>query len=168
MSSINDLSTNGSPSLYDIIYEKVKNIDTSDLSDDVDQTSSSTVVEEQKVYFWTRLYLKDEIDISPGDDVSILYTESGEQLSTKFICFEKKGLGTQQTEDVTSYQTEEDKKILCLMVDSNKINYSEEIPFIRTLFKTGYHYEYQLVKRDELLFILDKSKLILDYYDVDF
>lgn len=156
-------------SIYEQLQEQVKNIDTSDMSDDVSNEVISTVTEEQKIYFWTRLYLREENpNIEIGDDILIAYTPSGEELKTKFICYEKKGLGKEQTDDVTSYNTEEDKKTLCLMIDSKEVNYSEEIPFIRTLFKTGYHYEYQLVKRDELIFVLEKSGMILDYFDVDF
>jgi hypothetical protein len=54
------------------------------------------------------------------------------------------------------------------MVDERIINTSDEIPFIRTLFKSGIHYEYQLMKREELKFILEKNELVLDYYDCDF
>lgn len=156
-------------SIYEQLQEQVKNIDTSTLSDDVSNEVTSIVTEEQKVYFWTRLYLREEDpNIEVGDDIVISYTPSGEELKTKFICYEKKGLGKEQSDDVTSYNTEEDKKTLCLMIDSKEVNYSEKIPFIRTLFKTGYHYEYQLVKRDELIFVLEKSGVILDYFDVDF
>ena len=48
------------------------------------------------------------------------------------------------------------------------VNVNEDIPVIRTLFKTGYHYEYQLVKRSELLFINDGNGMVLDYFDCDF
>jgi len=170
MSDNQNFPTNSnSPSLYEQLMDQVKNIDTTDLSDDVSKEVISSVIEEQKIYFWTRLYLKDENpNIEIGDDVIISYTTSGEELRTKFVCYEKKGLGRGQTDDVTSYSTEDDKRILCLMIDSKDVNYSEDIPFIRTLFKTGYHYEYQLVKRDELIFVLEKSSMILDYYDVDF
>lgn len=161
--------SNNTPSLYEQLMEQAKSIDTTDLSDDVPSGSSTTIIEEQKIYFWTRLYLKDENpNVEIGDDIKIVYTNSGEELVTKFVCFEKKGLGKDQRSDVTSYNTEDDKKVLCLMIDSKEVNYSDKIPFIRTLFKTGYHYEYQLVKRDELLFIHSKSNIILDYFDVDF
>ncbi len=161
--------SNNTPSLYEQLMEQAKSIDTTDLSDDVPSGSSTTIIEEQKIYFWTRLYLRDENpNVEIGDDIKIVYTNSGEELVTKFVCFEKKGLGKDQRSDVTSYNTEDDKKVLCLMIDSKEVNYSDKIPFIRTLFKTGYHYEYQLVKRDELLFIHSKSNIILDYFDVDF
>ncbi len=156
-------------SIYEQLQEQVKDIDTSNLSDDVSSEVISTVTEEQKIYFWTRLYLRDENpNIEIGDDIIMSYTPSGEELKAKFVCFEKKGLGREQTDDVTSYNTEDDKKALCLMIDSKDVNYSDQIPFIRTLFKTGFHYDYQLVKRDELIFVLEKSGIMLDYYDVDF
>jgi hypothetical protein len=59
------------------------------------------------------------------------------------------------------------KKVLCLMIDEKLVNWNKEI-FIRTLFKTGRHYEFQLVKRDELQFIIDKNNIILDWFDSDF
>ena len=54
------------------------------------------------------------------------------------------------------------------MIDCNKVNYNEDIPFIRTLFKTGHYYEYQLVKRTELVFLDKKTGIDIEYYDVDF
>jgi hypothetical protein len=51
---------------------------------------------------------------------------------------------------------------------SEMVNFNNDIPFIRTLFKTGYHYEYQLVKREDLQFIIDKNGMILDYFECDF
>lgn len=155
--------------LYKQIYEQIKNIDTDSLSDDVSNAPIMTIVEEQKIYFWTRIYLKDENpNVEIGDDITIKYEPSGEELKTKFICYGKKGLEKDHDDEVVNYNPEDDKKILCLMIDSKLVNFSESIPFIRTLFKTGYHYEYQLVKREELLFIVDKNNFILDYYDVDF
>lgn len=156
-------------SYLDELIESIKQIDTADLSDDVSNDVTTNVVEEQKVYFWIRLYLKEEDpNIQIGDDVSIEYTISGERLKTKFICYDKMGLSTDHQDEITNYNPEDNKKVLCLMVDTNMVNYNDDIPFIRTLFKTSYHYDYQLVRRSELLFINDKNGMILDYFDVDF
>jgi hypothetical protein len=54
------------------------------------------------------------------------------------------------------------------MVNQDTINKGIDIPFIRTLFKTGIHYEYQLVRRDELLFINSRTGETLDYFDCDY
>ena len=129
----------------------------------------SKVTEEQKVYFWIRLYLKDEnINAQIGDDISINWKLSGEKLITKFICYGKTGLSKDHQDEMTNYNPEDDKKCLCLMIDSKMVNFNNDIPFIRTLFKTGYHYEYQLVKREDLQFIIDKNSVILDYFECDF
>lgn len=155
--------------LYEGLIEQLKAIDTTDLSDNVDQGAVSTITEEQKIYFWIRLYLNDEnINAEIGDDITIKYTISGEELKTKFICYDKKGLNTNHIDELTNYNPEDDKKIICLMIDTKLVNGNDDVPFIRTLFKTGYHYEYQLVKREELQFVLDKSGLVLEYFDVDF
>mgnify|MGYP001156541491 CR=1 FL=1 len=154
--------------LEDII-DVIKNIDETNLSDDISNSPVTKVIEEQKIYFWIRVYLKDENpNIEIGDDISIKYIPSGEELDTKFICYAKKGLLTDHLGEITNYNAEDDKKILCLMVDSKKVNFGDDIPFIRTLFKSSYHYDYQLVRRDELIFTNKRNDIILDYYDVDF
>lgn len=162
----NELS---SGSYVDSLVESIKSIDTTNLSDDVDNDTQSKVVEEQKIYFWIRLYLNEENpNVEIGDDITIQWTPTGEELKTKFAAYGKAGLERNHEDQVTNYNPDDDKRVLCLMIDTKMVNFNDEIPFIRTLFKTGYHYEYQLVKRDELIFINDKNGMILDYYDCDF
>jgi len=156
-------------SYLDGLVDQIKLIDTADLSDDIEQITESKVVEEQKIYFWIRLYLNEEDpNIEIGDDITIQWTPSGEELKTKFAAYGKAGLERDHEDEVTNYNPDDDKRVLCLMIDTKMVNFNDEIPFIRTLFKTGYHYEYQLVKRSELIFINDKNGMILDYYDCDF
>ena len=152
----------------DVLADQIRTIDTTDLSDVLEEVVSK-VTEEQRVYFWIRIYLKeDNINAEIGDDISINWTQSGEKLVTKFICYGKQGLNADHHDEMTNYNPDDDKKCLCLMIDNKMVNFNDDIPFIRTLFKTGYHYEYQLVKRDELLFIINKNNIILDYYDTSF
>jgi len=163
------------------LLESIKKLETEGLSDEIEIISK--VVEEQKVYFWIRLYLKEEdLNIQVGDDIVIRYqprstfidgvkiweSEQVEELVTKFVCYGKKGLEKDHDNEVVNYSNEDDSKILCLMVDEITVNFGEGIGFIRTLFKTGRHYEYQLVRRDELLFINKRNGVILDYFDCDF
>lgn len=151
------------------LLEKIMAIDTESLSNELEITSTSTIIEEQKVYFWIRLYISEEDpNLQVGDDISIEWTISGEKLDTKFIAYGKSGLERDHQDQVTNYNPEDDKKILCLMIDEKMVNFNDNIPFIRTLFKTGRHYDYQLVKRDELIFVNKKNGHILDYYDCDF
>jgi hypothetical protein len=151
------------------LVEQIKSIDTSELSDDVDKNPNLKIVEQQKTYFWIRLYLKEENNnIEIGDDVVINYTPIDEKLVTKFICYGKKNIEKDYENEVTNYDPEDNKKVLCLMIDESAINENDEIPFIRSLFKLSRHYEYQLVKRDELLFTVEKNNIILDYFDCDF
>lgn len=153
------------------LVDAIKGIDT-DSSDKwvYDEIVSTTrIVEEQKVFFWIRLYLKDENpNLEIGDDILITWTPSGEKLDTKFAVYGKQGLGKDHDGEVTNYNPEDDKRVLCLLIDTKMVNLNDDIPFIRTLFKTGYHYEYQLVKRDELQFIIKRNGIVLDYYDCDF
>lgn len=165
---MSDITTIGY--LEDLV-EQVKTLDTTELSDEIskEEQEIKQVVEEQKVYFWIRLYLKEEdSNLVIGDDISIKWTPTGEELKTKFICFGKTGLQKDYDEEIVNYNSEDDKKVLCLMVDEGQVNYNEDIPFVRTLFKVGRHFEYQLVKRSELLFVNDRNGMVLDYFDCDF
>lgn len=151
------------------LLQQIKSIDVEKITDSNESDAISTIIEEQKVFFWIRLYLSEECNNTQiGDDITIQWTPSGEELSTKFICYGKSGLERDHLGQVTNYNPEDDKKVLCLMVDEKEVNFSEKIPFIRTLFKTGRYYEYQLVKRTELLFINKRNNVILDYFDCDF
>ena len=154
---------------YDNLVEKIKTINTEEIKDWYSNKGSDMkVIEEQKVYIWIRLYLKEESDVQIGDEIFMTYKTSGEKLSTIFVCYGKKGIMKDHDEEIVNYTGEDDKKVLCLMVNQDKINKGTDIPFIRTLFKTGIHYEYQLVRRDELLFINSRTGETLDYFDCDY
>lgn len=157
---------------YDNIIESIKEIDTDSIKKWTSNKPKLNIAEEQKVYFWIRLYLKKEFeDIKEGDDVLITYVPSGEVLETKFIAYSKKGLGTERAKELDhellQYESEDDKRVLCLMIDEKVVNYSDKIPFIRTLFKNGRYYEYQLMRRDDLTFTTSDGN-VLEYFEVDF
>lgn len=140
--------------------------------EDSEEGLSTEITDEQKTYFWIRLFIKDEdeSDVEVGDDITIEYKPSGEKMVTKFISFSKKGLDKDSDKeiDINEYQVEEDKKVMILMVDEKVVNHNKGIPFIRTLFKQGNHYEYQLLKRTELTFTDNRSGDVLDYYECSF
>ena len=153
------------------LVEQVKSLDTTELSDVIskEEQEIKQVVNEQKIYFWIRLFLKEEdSNLEVSDDISIKWTPTGEELKTKFICYAKTGLQKDYDEQIVNYNSEDDKKVICLMVDEGQVNYNENIPFIRTLFRVGRHFEHQLVKRSELLFVNDRNGMILDYFDCTF
>ena len=153
---------------YDNLVEQIRTINTEEIKDWYSNMSNNMkIVEEQKVYIWIRLYLKEEANVELGDDVVITYTPSGEKLETKFICFGKEGMD-KDNDGLTNWNSEDNKKVLCLMVDQDRINKGTDIPFVRTLFKTGIHYQYQLVRRTELLFINTRTGETLDYFDCDY
>ena len=67
------------------LLESIKDIDTT--SDwNYEEGSTTKIIEEQKVYFWIRVFLKEEDNnIQAGDNITIKYTPSGETLTTQFI-----------------------------------------------------------------------------------
>lgn len=140
-------------------YSKVK---------DSDYCPISKVVDKQKSYFYIRIYLNDEDnDIKQNDDVVIGYTPYGEKLTTKFIAYGKKGNNRDSEDDLSNYEPEDNKKVLCLMIDTDVINYnSEDIKFIRSLFRQSRYFQYQMFRTDE--FEVIHNERILDYHDIDF
>jgi hypothetical protein len=152
------------------IIEQIKSIDTTNIKEEGDFKPRTEIIEKQRIYLWIRVYLREEDKVlQPGDDISIRYIPSGEILETKFICYNKSVLTQNQDPNIINYNTEDDRKVLCLMVDLDRINKnSEDIPFIRTLFKIGRYYEYQILKRGELELVIKKNGEILDYFDIDF
>lgn len=168
--SENEFILNGdsSQSLYDFVQEQLKDVDTSNLSDDISQDIEVEITPE-KVYFWTRVYMKEENpNINIGDTITIKYLPSGEELKTQFITYGKTGLERNHDDELINFNPEDDKKVLCLMVDEKVINESEDIPFIRTLFRLGHHYEYNVMRRDELLFTNERNGIVIDWFDCDF
>ena len=155
-------------SIYDSLIEQIKSIDTQDLSDDVKDEIITKEIEKQKVYYWIRLYLKDEIsDLKIGDDFDITYIRSGETLSGKFIAFGKKNLNRDLDNVIVNYDPEDNPKCLCLMVDEEEM-FSDSIPFIRTLFKTSKFFEFQVYRREELTFTNQRTGISAEYVDCDF
>jgi len=162
-------NNNDMTSMYDNIVDQIKDIETENLEDNVNQTPSTKVIEEQKVYFWVRLFIKEEVtDLKEGDIFNIKY-KGDETLSSQFITYSKKNIKRDVVDGILGYDAEDDKKCLCLMVDEDRVKRkSDDIPFIRTLFKTSPFYEFQLYKRDDLTFTNKRTKVTYSYIDVDF
>lgn len=160
---------------YDYLVEQAKKLNLDSVNfNDADYETIDTKIEKQKVYFWIRVYLSEEVpEIEPGDSVTIKYLPSGEELETKFICYSKKGGSSIEYKDgeptVTQYDAEDDLKCLCLMVDEERINYdSEDIPTIRKMFKISRHFDYVFMKRTDLVLTIDRIETKLNYYDIEF
>ena len=160
-----------SQSYQDNVVDSIKSIDISKFDFKGSFKPRSEITEKQKVFIWIRLFLNDEEhDVKPDDIVVITYALSGEELETKFICFSKKGMDKDSNElVVTNFSKEDDRKVLCLMIDADRIGAnSEDIPYIRTLFGESKYFEFQLTKRDELIFINKSNGKKFEYYDVSF
>lgn len=144
------------------------NYDYTKMSDD-DYAAISKVAEKQKTYFYIRIYLNDENgNIKPNDNVIINYMPENEKLTTKFIAYGKLGKDKDSGDDLSNYVAEDNKKVLCLMIDTDKINYeSEDIKFIRSLFRQSRYFQYQMFRTDEFEVTLDGGD-VLNYYDIDF
>lgn len=133
---------------------------------DLDFETKTTILEESKEFLWVRLYLNDEIsDIKNGDMIRMSY--ENEYMDMQFASYNKKGQHRDGDDELVFFTNDYDKKVLVLMADIKYINNSTDIPFIRTLFKSSRHFEYQLLKRDELLFTNLRTNEMLKYFDVD-
>jgi len=154
---------------YDDIIEQAKKIELDKVNfEGEDFQPRAEITQKQKVYLWVRVYLKTEKILEPNTDVFFNYLPNTEKLETKFICYSKKGLDRDHQDEVVNYIDEDDKKVLCLMVDEDRVNINNlDIPFIRTLFKLGRYYEPTAYPRRDLQLTIPNGD-VLDYFDIDF
>jgi len=159
---------NDGTTLYDFVREQLKDLDTAELSDDVSKDPEVEITPE-KIYFWTRIYMKQENpSLEIGDVISMRHIPSGEEIKAQFFAYGKTGLERNHDDELINFDPEDDKKVICLMVEEKTINESEDIPFMRTLFKLGRHYEYNVIRRGDLHFINDRNGVMIEWYDCDF
>ena len=127
-------------------------------------------IEESKVYTWTRLYIRDEVDIKSGEHIRIKHTPTKEYIDLEFSSFEKKGFNRNENgEIIINYESEEDKKILCLLVDMSFINKSDNnIPFLRSIFRGSDYYEEHVIRMMDFKFTHLEKETELDCYSVKF
>lgn len=154
---------------HDMLVEQAKslNLDKIDFENS-DFKPRNKVVEKQKVFRWTRLFVKEPIsDLQINDKINIKHLPTGEVLESFFICYAKKGLERDSNGAIVAFEGEEDNKTLCLMIDLDALE-SDKVEFIRTLFQNTKWYEYQLLRRDELIFENTRTSQTLEYFDVEF
>jgi hypothetical protein len=104
------------------------------------------VTEKQKEFFWIRIYLQEEDDkLKVGDTINISYKPTNEKLEMVFGGYEKEGLNRDHDDEVINYVNEDDKTILCVMIDLNRVNKENvDIPTIKTFFRNSRHYKEDL------------------------
>lgn len=149
----------------DTLIEEIKKIDTKDIKDVEGNDVEVNIIEKSKTYFWIRLFTNNELEINPGDLVTINWNIYDEKIITKFLSYGKKGLEHDFDNQITQGSLDDNKKILVLMVDSEEVNYSKEIPHLRTIFKLSHHYTENIIRHDELDFIYNDN--LIEYYDLD-
>jgi len=154
---------------YEDVVEQVKSIDVDGIDfENSDFKPRSEIKQKQMVYFWIRVYLKEELDIEPNTDVKITYQETGESITTKFICYSKKGLDKDNDNEVVNYIDEDDKRVLCLMIEEERININNsDIPFLKTLFKIGRYYVKQIFLKNDLI-LTTGDETVINWFDIDF
>jgi len=125
-------------------------------------------VEKAKVFIWTRVYLKEERDnIKRGQIIKLKYVPTNEEIEMVFGAYEKEGLNKDFDDEVTNYISKDDKKILCCMIDQNRINKdSIDIPNLRTFFRSSRYYEENLFFKRDLEVWLGKEQL--EYASISF
>lgn len=152
--------------IYDDLIESIKKIDTENISDEINPDLKVDIVEKQKIFFWIRVFIKEELsNLELGDNFSMKYLPMNEEITTKFITFGKKNLNRDLDNVIVNFDPEDDKKCLILMVDEDDIK-SDKTKFIRTLFKTSPYYEYQVYRRSDLTFTNVRTNDTIDYIDL--
>jgi hypothetical protein len=157
------------PTHHENIVEQVKKIDVEKVNfDGEDFQPHMKVIQKQKVYIWIRLYIKEEIELEAQTKINMIYNDGQETLETTFICFGKKGLERDVDGQIVNFNPEDDKRVLCLMIDSDRLNINnEDIPYMKTLFTLSKFFKPQYIKKYEFKFFINGESEI-DFYDIDF
>jgi len=151
------------------VIDDVKKIDLNKANfEGEDFQPKSKIIQKQRVYFWIRIYLREEIEIKPESKVIISYLDGKETLDTHFMYFGKKGLERDKDGQIINFNPEDDKKILCLMIDSEKVDIdNKDIPYMKTLFPLGRYFKPDYIKKSEFEFLVG-GEYAIPFYDIDF
>lgn len=145
-------TNNGSyqESLLSQLESAVESSDSNKWTDEPD--IKITQIESQKEYVWIRVYLYDEDTIlKSGDIMKIRYVPRNEELEVVFGAYEKVGINKDNEDEVINYVTDNDRTILCCMVDTTRINKdSDDIPMLRTFFRSSRYYTENLFRKTDL------------------
>lgn len=125
------------------------------------------VLEEQKQYHWIRLYMNDELEIDPMAKVKMVYVPTSEEFELVFTSYNKKKSEQDKGPSLVEYVAEDDKKVLSLLYNLDDVENSEKYPKITTLFTRSKNFEFNLLRRDDLVFKLQDGTEIA-YYDIEF
>lgn len=126
------------------------------------------VTQKQGTYAYIRIYLNEEDNtLKSGDIVTLGFPEGNELFETTFVSYGKDVGKKRDQDELVDYVPEDNKKVLCLMFNVDSINTdSDNIPFIRSLFKVGRYFEYQLFKYEE--FTVESKEKSFEFFDIDF
>lgn len=154
-------------SLSQQLIESLKTSNTDKWSD-VDDIRIKEI-ERQKVFFWIRIYLSEEdYTLEKGDKLILTYKPTNEKIELIFGAYEKVGLNKNHDEQVINYSTEDDRKVLCVMIDLDRINkFSDDIPTIRTMFRNSKYYKENLFFKSDIVVTNDDGK-VYDYTSIGF
>lgn len=123
---------------------------------------------EQKEFFWVRLYLNEEDSkLEKGDKIIMTHTPTNEKIDMIFGSYEKEGLNRDNGDSVIGYVSDDDKKILCCMVDVARVNKnSEDIPTLRTFFRNSRYYTENLFLKTDIIIESESEKY--EYSSISF
>lgn len=135
----------------------------------MDRDIQIKIISNTKIYIWSRLYLKQENnDLEIGDEIILKWIPGDEKLTTKFMYWGRKNSIRDSDEDIDITNTsEEDRSVATLMINEGDFA-NENLKFIRSLFKTSKYYEFQLFKKEELIFINKRTGQNIEYIQCDF
>lgn len=147
--------------------EKIGSRIVKDSDDDTEgREVTVTVLQKEKTYNWLRVHIDESfgasLNIKKGDVVKMEYLPFGEVFELEFASFDKKGLFKNKI-DIVNYESENDTSVICLMVDTDELYKHENI---RQLFSWSKYYEFNIIRKDELIFRLPDGS-VLDYNNLE-
>ena len=133
-----------------------------DILSDFLENLKINVTQQQKEYYWIRLYTNTEYDFKQGDIITLNHLPTGEKLDLMFTNFDKVGKIDQQSNSIEEFNNEENKRSLCLLIDFTQLYLLKDVNFIRTLFRNSRYFQEHLLKRKDLKFYTSFDNTLLE------
>lgn len=154
-----------SKSHYDMIKDQIDSMDFTNTQFSDNPNMKVDEVQKGTEHIWTRIYLREEVEIDPKDIIEVKYLPNNTSMQMSFICFGKPITSKNSAEGIANYNPEDDRKVLCVMVESSVLK-ANKTP--NNFFRANPFTSDVLIRIADMEIYNVTKGVKLDYYDIDF
>lgn len=154
--------------IYRAVIEQVKAIEDPSKLDYSNEYVGATIIERQKTFSWVRLYLNNECeDLKSGDVITIHHKYHNETIESFFSFYDKVNNTNKEEDNIKSYIGEDDKKVLCLMVEVEELERSNKT-YMKTIIRGSKFFSPDIIRNSDIEITNTRTGQVFDFYMVSF